>query len=276
MLADAPVSDPTSQTILIPHRDDVRLEDVDAFADHLVLGYRREALTRLAIWPLDDGRLRRAARSSTSTRNCSAVGLGRQSGMAAADAADRRSPRSSRPAQVYDYVLADRRARCCARATRCSATSTPATTSSNATGPSPRTARGSRSRSSGARTNGVDGPPPLLLYGYGSYEASIDPGFSVSRLSLLDRGMVFVVAHVRGGGEMGRHWYENGKTLTKKNTFTDFVACARHLIDTGRHHAGPDGRRRRQRGRPADGRGGQPGTRTVRRHPGQRARSWTR
>ena len=78
-----------------------------------------------------------------------------------------------------------------------------------------------------------DGPSPTLLYGYGSYEHSIDPSFSVPRLSLLDRGVVFAVAHVRGGGEMGRHWYENGKTLTKRNTFTDFVAVARHLIDTG-------------------------------------------
>jgi oligopeptidase B len=72
---------------------------------------------------------------------------------------------------------------------------------------------------------------PLLLYGYGSYEFSVDPFLSVSRLSLLDRGMVFAVAHVRGGGEMGRHWYENGKLQRKKNTFTDFVDCARHLID---------------------------------------------
>ena len=79
-----------------------------------------------------------------------------------------------------------------------------------------------------------DAPAPLLLYGYGSYEASIDPAFSIARLSLLDRGAVFAIAHVRGGGEMGRHWYEEGKTLTKRNTFTDFVACARHLVDAGR------------------------------------------
>jgi oligopeptidase B len=82
-------------------------------------------------------------------------------------------------------------------------------------------------------TGRATGPKPLLLYGYGSYEASMDPGFSVSRLSLLDRGMVFAIAHVRGGGEMGRLWYENGKTLTKKNTFTDFVSCAQHLVDNG-------------------------------------------
>ena len=76
-------------------------------------------------------------------------------------------------------------------------------------------------------------PRPLHLYGYGSYEHSIDPGFSIARLSELDRGVIFAVAHVRGGGEMGRQWYEDGKLLHKRNTFTDFVACAEHLIATG-------------------------------------------
>ena len=74
---------------------------------------------------------------------------------------------------------------------------------------------------------------PMLLYGYGSYEASIDPAFSIARLSLLDRGVLFAIAHVRGGGEMGRHWYEQGKTLTKRNTFTDFVAAGAHLVADG-------------------------------------------
>jgi len=78
-----------------------------------------------------------------------------------------------------------------------------------------------------------DAPHPVHLYGYGSYEHSIDPGFSVARLSELDRGVVFAIAHVRGGGEMGRQWYEEGKLLHKRNTFTDFVACARHLVDAG-------------------------------------------
>lgn len=77
------------------------------------------------------------------------------------------------------------------------------------------------------------GPAPMVLYGYGSYELSMDPGFSVKRLSLLDRGVVFAIAHVRGGGEMGRHWYDEGKTTAKRNTFTDFIAVADHLIGTG-------------------------------------------
>ncbi|MBM3717210.1 MAG: S9 family peptidase, partial [Actinobacteria bacterium] len=78
-----------------------------------------------------------------------------------------------------------------------------------------------------------DAPRPVHLYGYGSYEHSIDPGFSVARLSMLDRGVVFAVAHVRGGGEMGRQWYEDGKILAKRNSFTDFVAVARHLVAEG-------------------------------------------
>lgn len=76
-------------------------------------------------------------------------------------------------------------------------------------------------------------PRPLLLYGYGAYEHSIDPYFSIGRLSLLDRGVVFAIAHVRGGGEMGRAWYDAGKLAAKRTTFTDFVACGRHLVDAG-------------------------------------------
>src|SRR4029078_11527981 len=76
-------------------------------------------------------------------------------------------------------------------------------------------------------------PAPTLLYGYGSYETSIDPGFSVPRLSLLDRGFVFAIAHVRGGGVLGRPRDEEGKLTRKRNTFTDFVAVARQLKATG-------------------------------------------
>jgi oligopeptidase B len=77
----------------------------------------------------------------------------------------------------------------------------------------------------------LDGQAPTLLYGYGSYEISLDPTFSMARLSLLDRGVIYALAHVRGGGELGRSWYEQGKTLSKKNSFTDFIACADYLID---------------------------------------------
>ncbi|GGC97338.1 oligopeptidase B [Tersicoccus solisilvae] len=77
------------------------------------------------------------------------------------------------------------------------------------------------------------GRHPVIQYGYGSYEISIDPAFSVARLSLLDRGVVFVVAHVRGGGELGRAWYEDGKKLAKRHSFTDFVDVTDYLVESG-------------------------------------------
>ncbi len=77
------------------------------------------------------------------------------------------------------------------------------------------------------------GPGPCVLYGYGAYEVSIDPAFSIARLSLLDRGFGFAIAHVRGGGELGREWWLSGKLENKQNTFTDFVTCARYLIESG-------------------------------------------
>lgn len=89
------------------------------------------------------------------------------------------------------------------------------------------------------RRRGSARPAPTLLHGYGAYEVSMDPEFSISRLSLLDRGVTFAIAHVRGGGELGRSWYEDGKLRHKRNTFTDFVDCARGLIRMGitRPHA---------------------------------------
>ncbi len=77
----------------------------------------------------------------------------------------------------------------------------------------------------------LDGTSPCLLYGYGSYGASMDPGFSMSRLSLLNRGFVYAIAHIRGGEEMGRQWYEDGKLLKKKNTFNDFIDCGKYLVE---------------------------------------------
>ena len=79
----------------------------------------------------------------------------------------------------------------------------------------------------------LNGDSPLLLYGYGSYGYSMDPTFSSSRLSLLDRGFVYAIAHIRGGQEMGRRWYEDGKLFKKMNTFTDFIAVADHLVEAG-------------------------------------------
>ena len=79
----------------------------------------------------------------------------------------------------------------------------------------------------------LDGNSPLLLYAYGSYGSSTDPGFSSTRLSLLDRGFIYAMAHIRGGSEMGRQWYEDGKLFNKMNTFTDFIDCGEALVELG-------------------------------------------
>ncbi|MGH9115342.1 MAG: prolyl oligopeptidase family serine peptidase, partial [Acidimicrobiales bacterium] len=81
-------------------------------------------------------------------------------------------------------------------------------------------------------------PAPLLLYGYGAYEITVDPSFSLTRLNLLERGVSYAIAHVRGGGELGRAWYEGGKMEQKANTFADFVAAADHLVGAGLAPAG--------------------------------------
>ncbi|MEV6362038.1 S9 family peptidase [Nocardia asteroides] len=230
VLAEAPATDPSDMTILIGHREDVRLEDIDAFANHLVLGYRRDALPRLSVWPL----------TADGYGELTELEFGLELFSAGAGSSPEWEQPTLRvgvtsfitPMQVFDYV--------------------PATGELLLRKEQPvlggydaddyEQHRDWAVAQDGTRVPisiikrrdlPADGPKPMLLYGYGSYEASIDPSFSVSRLSLLDRGMVFAVAHVRGGGEMGRLWYEHGKTLAKMNTFTDFVSCARHLIDTG-------------------------------------------
>ena len=78
--------------------------------------------------------------------------------------------------------------------------------------------------------NQKDGQHPLLLYAYGSYGASMDASFQFDRLSLLNRGFVYAIAHIRGGQEMGRQWYEDGKMMKKKNTFNDFIDCGEFLV----------------------------------------------
>ncbi|MGV9680472.1 S9 family peptidase [Nocardia sp. NPDC003482] len=229
VLAEAPVDDPAAMTLLVGHRDDVRLEDIDCFADHLVLSYRREALPRIAVWPL----------TSEGYGEPKELEFGLELFSAGVGANPEWAQPTLRigvtsfitPMQVFDYVPATGEL-LLRKEQPVLGGYDPADYEQHRDWAVAED--GTRVPISIVRRRDLPaGPKPLLLYGYGSYEASIDPGFSVSRLSLLDRGMVFAVAHVRGGGEMGRLWYEHGKTLTKKNTFTDFVSCARHLIDSG-------------------------------------------
>jgi oligopeptidase B len=88
------------------------------------------------------------------------------------------------------------------------------------------------------RSTPVDGTAPVLLYGYGSYGSPIPAGFATNRLSLVDRGWIYAIAHVRGGSDKGWGWFLDARRMTKKNTFTDFIACAEHLIGSGHARAG--------------------------------------
>ena len=228
-LAEAPVTDPTQQRTLIPHRDDVRLEGMDAFASHLVISYRRAALPRIQLWPVDsDGGYGEPEEISFDSELMSS-GLG---GNPNWDSPKLRVRAGSlvTPLRVYDIDLGS--------GERTLLREQPVLGGYRHEDYVERREwaqadDGTRVPVSIVHRAGVEFPAPALLYGYGAYEICTDPSFSVARLSLLDRGMAFVIAHVRGGGEMGRLWYEHGKLLEKKNTFTDFVAVAKHLVESG-------------------------------------------
>jgi oligopeptidase B len=231
-LATAPLSDPAAQSwqVLIAGSSDRRLLGVDAFADHVVLHERRHGLSNLSVLqrvgdtfgPAEpivfDEPIYRAVPGNNPQWQSGSYRLTYGS--------------LATPDTVYDYHLASknlllrkqqpvlgdirlqdyRQWRDWAEA-----------------------ADGTRIPLSLIARNDVvpDGNAPVILYGYGSYEHSVEPMFSIPRLSLLNRGVVYAIAHIRGGGELGRHWYDQGKLLSKRNTFTDFIAAAEHLVNTG-------------------------------------------
>ncbi len=230
-LATATPDEPAVWTPLVPHRADTRLMDVGAFRDHLVLHYRKDGLTGLRILRADgtdhevvfgepvytvmpganpeyEARLFRLGFVSLVTPDSiydcdTATGeltLLRQHPVL--ELPGRGPYRSEEYEQHREWATAS---------------------------------DGTRIPISIVCRKGTpqDGSAPFLLYGYGSYEISRDPSFSIPRLSLLDRGFGYAIAHIRGGGELGRHWYDDGKILNKVNSFTDFVACARHLAAAG-------------------------------------------
>jgi oligopeptidase B len=222
--------DTTAWTPLIPHDPAIRLLSVDAFKDYTVVYFRREGLTGLRVLPGGDPAdawdipfpepIYTAGPGSNPEFDTATFRLGYTSLVT--------------PGSVYDCDLATRELTLLKQQEVLPGPSgeeyDPAAFEQYrewATAPD-----GTKVPISLVCKKGTprDGSAPALLYGYGSYEHSIDPNFSIPRLSLLDRGFVFAIAHIRGGGEMGRAWYDNGKMLTKKNTFTDFVACAEHLV----------------------------------------------
>ncbi len=249
-LASVPVDeadDPSAWTVLVPHRDDVRLEYVDAFARTVVLGYRRAGLPRLAMTGTDSTaprfeewqpgeELATVSPGSNPEWDSPRLRLGFESFITPTTLLevdlDSGESRVLKRKTVRDFdVDAYEQAR--EWVTARDGTSIPVSIVRRRRGRDAIGKDHAGADGGGAEGAGADGTGPVLLYGYGSYEACMDPWFSIPRLSLLDRGVTFAVAHVRGGGEMGRLWYDDGKMLAKKNTFTDFVDVARHLVATG-------------------------------------------
>lgn len=208
---------------VIPHRESVLIEDVDLFNDFLVISERVEGITQLRIRPwvgkehyIDFGEKSFMAYTSINMNfNTQVLRLGYTS--------------LTTPNSVFDYDMRDKKMTLLKeqeivggydktkyQSERLFATSKD----------------GTKIPISLVYKKGFikDGKQPLLLYAYGSYGHSMDPYFSSIRLSLLDRGFAFAIAHIRGGEEMGRHWYEDGKLLNKKNTFNDFIDCGDFLV----------------------------------------------
>ena len=211
---------------LIPHRDNVLLEDVELFNDFLVLGERRDGLTHIRIRPWDQPENEHYIKfdevtyvaSTNINRDFNTTWL--RFGYSSLTV----------PGSIYDYEMNTREKVLKKQqevvggydASEYHAERHFATAQDGTQIPISLVYKKSQFHQ--------DGKMPLLLYAYGSYGHSTDPGFSSVRLSLLDRGFVYAIAHVRGGEDMGRKWYDDGKLLKKKNTFTDFINCAEFLI----------------------------------------------
>ncbi len=229
-IASAQLADPAVWTPLVAHRADTRLLGVDAFADYTVVYFRRDGLTGLRI--LRKGGEHEVAFAEPVYR----VGPGNNPEF---QASRFRLTYTSlvTPGSVYDCDMATGELTLLKRQ--------PVLPAPDGTAYRPEDYEQHREWAVAADGTQVpislvcrkgtprDGSAPCLLSGYGSYEISRDPSFSIPVLSLLDRGFVYAIAHIRGGGEMGRSWYTDGKLLRKKNTFTDFIACAQHLERQG-------------------------------------------
>ena len=225
-IVSTPVSDPGPENWrdLVPHQQGRLILEVTVFKNHMVRLERENALPRLVITALDEG-------------SEHAIGFDEEAyslGMSPGYEYDTTTLRFSyssptTPSQTFDYDMKSRE-----RILR--------KTQEVPSGHDPRDYVARRIMAPAHdgeqipitllyhKDTRLDGSAPLLLYGYGSYGISIPAGFSTNRLSLVDRGFVYAVAHIRGGEEKGRNWYLTGKTMTKKNTFRDFISSAEHLI----------------------------------------------
>ncbi len=227
-LVEAPIDDPgrASWQDVIPHRPGVRLFGIDAFADHVVVYEWADALPTLRV-------IRGDGTQFVIDQPEAAFSLSGGTNLEYAATTYRFNYQSLvTPPSIFDVDLLTGQRTLLKQqpvlggfdAGDYETERTWATASDGTKVPISLVARKGLTR---------DGGNPAVLYGYGSYESLVAPWFSWPRISLLDRGVVFAVAHVRGGGELGRRWYLDGKLLHKRNTFTDFIACAEHLVAEG-------------------------------------------
>jgi len=223
---ETPVTDTARESWreIIPHRPAVKIEGIEAFERYLVVVEREGGLKRIRIIDL----ITRESRYVAFDEPVYTVGLERNPGFQETQLRFSYSSLTM-PRSVFDFDMQ---------------TGTRALLKRYDVPGDYDPARYTSERVHAAATDGTrvpislvyrkdtprDGSAPLLLYGYGAYGISVEPHFSPNRASLLDRGFIFAIAHVRGGGELGRDWYERGKKLYKRNTFTDFLACADHLV----------------------------------------------
>ena len=231
----APVDAPSKDnwTEVIPHRDGVKIERIETFEHHLVVAEREKGQRRVRVMNLATGDEHYVefpepvyAVYPSENREYETTTM-RFSYMSHVT-----------PTSVYDYEM-DTRDRKLLKQKEVLGGYDPALYASErlfATAPDGTEVPVSILYRRDAKS---DEGNPVYLMGYGAYGASMDPWFSSNRLSLLDRGVIYATAHVRGGGEMGEEWWEDGSMLSKMNTFTDFIACSEHLIGEG--HATPDG-----------------------------------
>jgi oligopeptidase B len=226
-LVTAPVGDPEGWTERLPHRDDVMLEDVEIFADHYVVHEREDGLVRLRMTDHRTG----AAHHVLFPEPTYDVSHDTN--------AEYESPRYRfryqslvTPATVYDYDVTGRELHVLKRTevlggydpTHYRSERLHATAADGTRVPISLVSRADVPRHQ---------PPPLLLSGYGAYGIPYPVTFSSNRLSLLERGVTCAIAHVRGGGELGKRWHDDGRMLAKRNTFTDFVAAGEFLAANG-------------------------------------------
>jgi oligopeptidase B len=225
-LVTAPVADPSVKNWkeIVAHRADVKLDDVDLFADNLVLTEREKGLTKLRVVNFADNKADEIAFPDPAYT----VGL---------DANPEFNTRTLRfryqsmttPNSIYDYDMRSHQ-RTLLKRTEVLGGFDPSNYTSERVFAT--ASDGTKIPISLVYRKGLrrDGKAPTLLYGYGSYGISTDPTFSSNRISLLDRGFVYAIAHIRGGGELGEEWREAGRMMFKRNTFSDFITSAEYLV----------------------------------------------